>query len=251
MGAEGRGKSEGFGTRRSQSKMRFNERWLSEVSMEIKRTIGGAFGYVYAYRTQFAKALVLPVTVIVALGAIPRHDLGVALVLVLTAVRLLVYSILAITTHRMILLGPQAVAEWGVYLPQKREFYFMLVSIGMGLTMVPFGVLTLIPVIGLVVAVIGMVYTLARLSLVFPAIATDRRWSFADSWKATQSHQVLMIVVVGIFPFILSVPGQLLSHIPHTRLAVNVLSAFTMIFIVAALSVAFQVITGQRGESTD
>ena len=76
-----------------------------------------------------------------------------------------------------------------------------------------------------------------------------QNWSFLDSWKVTQNHQILMMVVVAIFPFVISIPEKLLSHAPHIDLLVNLLSAVTMVFVVAALSVAFQVITKKGDES--
>lgn len=217
--------------------------------MDIKRTIWGAFGYVYEYRKPFAKALVVPVSILVALGSIPIQEPGSELMVLLTIVPLFLYSVLAITTHRIILLGPEAVSEWGVYVPRRRELYFVLYSIGFVFVMIPFGFFALIPTIGWVIAVLAIIYMAARLSLVFPAIATDQGWSFSDSWKATKNRQILMVVVVAIFPFVISIPEELLSYVPYSGVLVNLLSACAMVFVVAALSVAFQVITETGGES--
>lgn len=211
--------------------------------MNIKRTIFGAFGYVYEYRKEFAKALFIPIVILAGLGTITIEDPSSALMVMLTIIPLFIYTVLAITTHRIILLGPASVSEWGVYVPRKRELYFVLYSIGFGLMMIPFGFLAVIPTIGWIMAVMAIIYMMARLSLVFPAIATDLGWSFSDSWKATKNHQILMMIVVAIFPFVISIPENLLSHVPYTGLFVNLLSGLTMVFVVAALSVAFQVIT--------
>ena len=167
---------------------------------------------------------------------------------VLTIVPFFLYAVLAITTHRIILLGPESISEWGVYVPRKREFYFVLYSIGLGLLMIPFGFLALIPTVGWFIAALAIIYMMARLSLVFPAIATDQGWTFSDSWKATRNHQILMMVVVAIFPFVISIPEQLLSHVPYIGVFVSLLSACSMVFVVAALSVAFQVIAESEGE---
>ena len=217
--------------------------------MSIKRTILGAFGYVYEYRETFAKALLIPIIILIALETIPFPEVGLTPTILLAITSLFIYTILAITTHRIILLGPKSVPEWGMYFPQKRELNFILYSIALVLCMIPFGFLFLVPNIGWAIAIIGIVYISARLSLVFPAIATDQSWSFSDSWKATQSHQVLMMIVVAIFPFVISVPEYLLSELPYVEVLVSLLSAFTMVFVVAALSVAFQVITENSDES--
>jgi len=217
--------------------------------MYIKRTICGAFGYVYEYRKPFAKALLVPISILVLLGAIPIQEASSALMVLLNIVPLFIYTVLAIITHRIILLGPESVSEWGLYVPGKREFYFVLYSIGFGLLMIPLGFFALIPAIGWALAVLATIYTMARLFLVFPAIATDQGWSFSDSWTATKNHQVLMMVVVAIFPFVIGIPEQVLNHVPYAGAFVNLLSAFTMVFVVAALSVAFQVITESGGKS--
>ena len=218
--------------------------------MEIKRIILATFGYVYEYRKHLAKALLFPVVIIVALGAIPIHETGLALVAFQAIFSLIIASVLAITTHRIILLGPNYVSEWGVYIPGKREFYFVLYSVGLGiLMMIPLMVFSLIPIVGWFITIVATLYIMARLSLVFPAIATDQSWSFADSWNATKYHQVPMMVVVAIFPLVISIPGLLLSYVPYVGLLIDLLSAFTVILVIAALSVAFQVIKENGGKS--
>ena len=160
----------------------------------------------------------------------------------LSFISFMVYIILEITVHRIILLGPQSVSEWGVYMPGRREFDFLMYSIGISLCMIPFIFLSLIPDIGFVISSISMVYMMGRLSLVLPAIATDRGWSFSDSWKATKHHQILMMIVVGLFPFLISIPERMLDYIPYSGLLSSLLSAITLVLVVSALSVAFQVI---------
>ncbi|MEW8442241.1 MAG: hypothetical protein AB2689_29195 [Candidatus Thiodiazotropha taylori] len=215
--------------------------------MDIKRTIWGAFAYVYEHRRPFAKALSIPVFMLVLFGVLVVEVTNSVVLILLVIVPWYIYTLLAITTHRIILLGPGSVSEWGIYVPRKREFDFFFYTIALSIMMIPFGFLSLIPTIGWIITLLVIIYMMARLSLIFPAIATDQRWSFSDSWKATENHQVLMMVVVAILPFVISIPEQLLSNLPYAGLFVNLLSAFTMVFVVAALSVAFQVITERSG----
>ena len=216
--------------------------------MNIKRTLLGAFAYIYQYRKPFSKALLLPVVFLVVIELMPVHESDTGSIFLLRFLSFLIYIVLAISTHRIILLGPQSVSEWGVYMPGKREFTFFMYSIGIGLLMIPFSFLSFIPYMGFLVAGISMAYMMGRLSLILPAIATDREWSFSDSWKATRNHQVLMMVVVGLFPFIISIPELLLSYIPYSGLLVSLLSAITLILVISALSVAFQVIAENPAE---
>ncbi len=216
--------------------------------MKIKQTILGAFGYVIEYRKSFAKALLIPVAVLAVLGSVPVSISGLSSLILYKILMLLPYVLLAINTHRIILLGPDSVSEWGINMPQKREVYFIIYSFGIGLCATLFNLFIFMPKIGFLLSIAAVIYLLARLSLVFPAIATDRYWTFFDSWKATRGHQILMLVVVAIFPMVIGIPGILLSRIPYMWIFVNVLSAVTMVFVVAALSVAFQVITQEAAE---
>ncbi len=186
----------------------------------------------------------MPFVLLLLLGYLAGPEMGGGLMVLLSLLYLVVYAVIAVITHRVILLGPESVAEWGLSLPQKREFDFILYSIGLGLCMIPVGLFAMIiPVVGVVVSVLVMLYLIARLSLVFPAIATDQDWSFSDSWKATKKHQPLMIVVIVVVPLVVAIPEQLLSLIPYLGFLAVLLSVFTMVYIVAALSVAFQIIT--------
>ncbi len=218
-------------------------------TMYIRRTILGAFGYVFEYRKQFTKALFIPIAVLVLLDVIPIQESEITKIIILFVLPMVIYMVLAITTHRIILLGPQSVPVFGIYIPRKRELLFALYSIAVVSVIMPLVFFILIPTIGYYIALIASLYIIGRLSLVFPAIATDQRWTLYDSWKATHGHQVLMIIVVTIFPFVIGFPEQLLSKIPYISVLVSILSAVTMVFVVAALSVAFQVITEESNES--
>lgn len=81
--------------------------------MAIKRTIAGAPGYLYEFRAPFGKALFIPIIILVALENIPIQKYGPRLLIPLNILALYVYTVLAIITHRIILLGPESVFDWG------------------------------------------------------------------------------------------------------------------------------------------
>ena len=221
---------------------------MSLINIAIKdmqRTVTGAFAYVYEYRKYFAKSLVIPITALVTLESIPIQGGLSVQVLVHAVMPFFFYIILAITTHRIILLGPESVSEWGLYVPKLRELYFFLTSVGVGLILAPLGFFSIIPNVGWLITLTVSCYLLARLSLVFPAIATDQEWTLSESWKVTKNHQVHMLSVVAIFPFVISIPEMLLNNVPYMNVFTNLLSAFTTVFVVAALSVAFKIITSK------
>jgi hypothetical protein len=222
------------------------------VFVFIWKILSGAFESVYVYRVQLGKSLVFPLLVMAAIGLYEPDYESVSWSIFIAAilVEILIYTVIAITTHRIILMGPSSVPEWGIIKPSNRELIFFLYTFGIGFILSPLGILSLIPVIGVYVAFFTISYVIGRLSLVFPAIATDHGWTFSDSWKATESYQVQMMVVVVGFPFVMGVSEEyLLSFLPYSTVLVNVFSAFTLVFVVAALSVAFQVIIRERNES--
>jgi len=211
--------------------------------MTIKTTIWGAFGYVYLYRSQLTQTLFIPIALLIAFDFVAIGNTSVPLFYLLNILPIILYVLIAITTHRILLLGPESVSKWGVSMPGKRELFFILYSIGLAICLAPIGFLTLIPYIGGALSFVTMFYIAARVSLVFPAIATDRGWSFLDSWQATRHHQVLMLVVVAVFPLAIGIPEMLLSNIPYITPVLSLIAAMTMVLTIAALSVAFQIIT--------
>ena len=115
--------------------------------MLIRKILAGAFGYIYEYKTQLSKTLFIPLFIIAAIGLYesdPESFNWPIFVSAFTA-EILISTIIAITTHRIILLGPSSVPEWGLFKLTKREFIFLLYSIGIGLIMFPIVFFTFIP----------------------------------------------------------------------------------------------------------
>ena len=192
--------------------------------MDIRKVLIGAFGYVYEYKVELTKALLFPFIIMILLGLYePESEtINWSYYFVTALGSIFMYVVIAITTHRIILLGPSSVSQWGLYTPTKRELYFLLYGIGIAIIMMPLGLLALIPVIGFPLSVLLFTYVLGRLSLVFPAIAIDRDWTFTDSWNATKHHQITMMIVVVVFPFVIELPEKLLSNLPYTSIFVNI-----------------------------
>lgn len=95
--------------------------------MNIKRIIWGAFGYVYLFRIAFIKALFIPITTLIILESISTDQSELKSEIPLIILSTFIYIVVAITTHRIILLGPNSIPEWGIYIPRKREIYFAFI----------------------------------------------------------------------------------------------------------------------------
>lgn len=211
--------------------------------MEFKKVVAGAFVYVAKYRKVLAKALAIPFGFYLLIDLSTLLDFPPAMGWILAAVGIGVQTIFAITTHRVVLLGPGSVSPWGITSWTKRETFFVLHVIGLALLMIPIGIIGFVPVIGILVALFLLCWITGRLSLVFPGIAVDKGVSFKASWEMTRNHQMLMFMVVILFPALLAIPAFILNFIPHTFLLTSLLSTFVIVFQVAALSMAYQLIS--------
>ncbi|MBQ0759244.1 MAG: hypothetical protein KBT72_06290 [Zhongshania sp.] len=213
--------------------------------MEFKKIIAGAFVYVAKYRQVLLKALAIPFGIYLLIDALALLDLHPLLRWVFTALGIGVQAIFAITTHRVVLLGPSSVSTWGITSWTKRETAFVLHILGLSLLMIPFGLVGIVPVVGAVVALFLICWVTGRLSLVFPGIAVDKGVSFKESWEMTENYQILMFLVVILFPVLLAIPVIVLNFIPYTFLLASFISTVVVVFQVAALSMAYQLISNE------
>lgn len=144
----------------------------------------------------------------------------------------------AIACHRLVLLGPPE--RPFAFSLGRRELKFILVSILlgliftiiMGITMLVL-VFVLIPLLGPAVevfsgdtpseaamaawgiflagffSILPAYYVLARCSMVLPAIAVgDEGFEIQDSWHMTKDNQWQVFVIVAVYPFIMSIIGE-------------------------------------------
>lgn len=211
--------------------------------MEFKKILFGSFYTVYNFRGHLARALLLPFTLLVVIQATAFLDTPAYMDWILSPIAWAIYAIFAITTHRMVILGPESVPKWGITSWSKRETYFILHAVGVGLLLLPLAVLVVIPVVGPVIAVAIYLWLLGRLSLVFPGIAVGKGVTFKLSWELTSNYQIPMLLVILVPPLILTIPTLVLGLAPYGWFISSVFSCFIIVFEVAALSLAYQAIT--------
>lgn len=154
---------------------------------------------------------------------------------------------IAITTHRVAILGAQSVPKFGSFIFGFREFKILLFTIlFFTIILVPVFLLILIPVIGGILAILVAIILSSRLSLIFPAIACDENFGIYDSWRTTKKHNILVIVMAIIFPilfsFIVSIVYSLVIEFliklisPHFSILYSILNIFITVFCVSAIS---------------
>ena len=218
---------------------------MGQQKDNIYNTVSIALMYLKKYRLEYVRALCIPaILVSAALSIIPENSedmSGIHYFLIFFMI--FVYSFwIVIVTHRITLLGPESVNKWGIYIPGKRELYFILNILGFCLIAIPLVFLAIIPTIGHLISYVAICYLIARISLVFPAIATDTKYSLKTAWKATKDHQLYLIVIFLVLPFVLNLPLELIALIPNSEFLILFLNVIINVFAIVMLSIAFKTI---------
>lgn len=157
---------------------------------------------------------------------------------------------IAITTHRVIILGEDSVPKFGSPIFGLREFKFLFKSILFAIILVLFSFsISLIPNVGVFIIPLILILLISRLSLVFPAVASDEKLSFLQSWEYTKNFKLLTILMIILFPLIFSfVIGFVYTFAiefliklvsPHLIVLYSILNVFIMVFTISALSTVY------------
>lgn len=217
--------------------------------MSPKLVLAGALIFVWEQKKVFAKALLLPFLLYLAIDLVINFSPASNWLLALSPISLAIHTIVAITTHRLILLGPESVPEWGIKSWTKRETFFLLHLVLVGSMIIPLALLQLIPILGGIAAIGIYCWLLGRVSLVFPGIAVDKGYTIPYSWAATENFQKEMVVIVILFPITIGLPTAILSLLPYTSILVSAVSLLLNVFTIAALSLAYREILRSANES--
>lgn len=211
--------------------------------------------------TALFKALLLPflfIAVATIIGSLIPHVIAYIVVMIFIFMQVV---IIAVTTHRIILLGAESVPTWGMYKFTFREYYFAAHAVGIFLMF--FALMQLIPSIianyqlasiagwmmGLCVSILALaliLWFIGRLALVFPGIAINQGISFRMSWELTEKHQQRMFMTIAVLPFVLAITIGLLNAILSFIPVLNILTIFLpfleVVIVIAMLSVSYRYI---------
>jgi hypothetical protein len=222
---------------------------MKDIFNKFKYVVSGSIRYVWKLKVILTRALLIPFGFYIALDLYDEDNSNSVVSIIIFVISLSVHTLFAITTHRIILLGPDSVSKWGIQKWTKRETMFALHVLGLGLIVMPIYVLSFVPVIGWLIAFSLIFWFVGRFSLVFPAIAIDQGFSYKHSWQLTKKHQLLMMLIVIFFPLALTLPAIIIGAIPYTFLLTSILSTLSTVFTVAALSVTYKEICIEMYES--
>lgn len=212
--------------------------------MAFRKVLAATFYYLYQYRRPVCKALLLPCLGLIALDmAVPEEGGGLWGLLLMAS--LIIQVLVAVNLHRIVLLGPDSVPALGIGGWGHREWWYLARVFGLFFIVMPLLLLAVIPYIGPLLALGGIILVAGRLGLVFPALAIDRPLTFTASWHLTARHPGLMVLAVIVIPALLT---ALLTLIPHIPVISTVLSLLMVAIQIALLSMVYQLIMDESNQ---
>lgn len=160
---------------------------------------------------------------------------------------------IAVTTHRVAILGIDKVPIFGSAIFGLREFKMLFKILQYSIIVaLPLVLISFIPNFGIFLAVFFALILLSRLSLVFPASACDEKFGFLSAWRATKRYKLLTFTMVIIYPLVFSLMVGFVYTLaiefliklisPNLSFLYSILDVFITVFCVSALSSVYKLI---------
>lgn len=174
------------------------------------------------------------------------------------------YTFFAVTCHRLVLMGENAVPRFGLMAFTKRERRFLLLLVAIyvlymlamlvGGTLFGSIVFKLLPdseapqyagAFFTWMSFVVMGFALARLGIVLPATAVGKERDLKWAWRATRGNTLRMFFVVGLIPYALSYLTTLMDFGSGSVASFFYTFSYFVLLIVeiAALSLSYQALT--------
>lgn len=243
--------------------------------LSIPRVLSDTLRIPAQHWREFLKPLALPVIAISVLTLgwqLTRNQMPAVVGWAMFALHGLLFTVLAVACHRLVLLGPTAstlspALRWGA---RETRFLLRLLVLGvlysviqLAVTLVVLNFLTLSFRVmsrqpgsagmdvgwlrpGEYLALLISTSFLARLSLALPATALDVPTSFREAWRLSAGNGWRLLVIVGVFPWLLSCGLDLLYRDGATLAESAVLILFSVLVStlgIIALSLSYQDLT--------
>ncbi|MBC3766161.1 hypothetical protein [Neptunicella marina] len=218
---------------------------FSSISLE-------AIQRVHTNRKRMVQALIFPFIALVVVDLLQGLEPKGAMAMALNILGMLINTLFAVTTHRIILIGDHAVPPFGLSRWTKRETSFLLHTLAFALIFMPFVLVGMFATSGFWVLIPGLIcisWLAARLSLVFPAIAIeDENAGFKLAWELSRGKTGFMLAVVFLLPVISIVISYPLLILPGTDAIASMLGTIILVYEVAILSLAYESLSQKHSE---
>jgi len=197
------------------------------------------------------RVLLIPIIILLVLKfeVLPNAN-GKVLVRTLAFFYMIVYAFALMSVFRILIIGPQAIPQWGSYKLSKSSVYFVLyiVCLFIVLYLISYGIYSSLPYpISWVIFSIIKIYLLARVMLVFPAITVNAYFSFTSSWRRTKNHQTLMLLTAFIVVFLREFSKFIANQFLFETVFFNfMIEIATWVLILALLSETFKLVEMQN-----
>ncbi len=222
--------------------------------MDARDIILESMARTWLYRYTLVRALAVPFGLYLLFVVVDEiNEAGVGDFLLCLGM-LAAHTMFAVSTHRVVLLGPGSVPEltWPVWSMRELRFagYILLITLTFVLPLmlgVSIAMLGDTPILFVIVVPIALLWcwVFVRFALVFPGTALEHQITLRRSWEATQPYQFTLLAVLIAYPFIFSILEWAFSHIPLLGYATFILATCTNVLTIAALSVAYRQISEQ------
>lgn len=208
--------------------------------MEFFLILQDALTSVNRVKGVLARALVFHSLVFMFLEAATYTELPTTVEWILAAISSYIYVLIAITTHRVLLLGPNAVPAYGIIGFSMRELRYVMYIIGLSLLVFPAVIFAYIPFVGIALYLAFYVWIWGRSALVFPGAALNDDFALHNSWEVTRGYNFMMIMVVVVYPIILTIPAYFIDDLPYGSFINVFIYMITTVLEVSALSMAYK-----------
>lgn len=235
--------------------------------------VRAAFQFVWDKKARLLRALAVPVVLMFVADHAFTFAKDDFMQLIPHFFQTLIFILFAITCHRLALLGDQDVPDYGMLTWTKREWQYLgWVLVIMVICMLISFVTTSLIASSIIknveagarvesfqftrslfyLAFIPVMYILCRLSVLYPAIALDQEVSARWAWQLTAHNGWRMTLIVGLLPWVLYIPINLLLR-ENATLVENTIAellGFVLLAVeVIALSFSYQHLAQAEAEA--
>lgn len=242
-----------------------------QTKLPVIQILRDSFAVPFQNRQPLTKALALTGVLMFLLEfSASQGLLGTSLIssLVFLLSKVALFVLFAITCHRNILLPGKSTPTFGMLEWNRREWkyigwaviaYFYLYLMFAFAAFFSSSVGSFVPSMGglsytviyMFIASSGM-YFFARLSLLFPAVATDHKTGWDWVLDLTEGNGWRLVVIIGIFPIVLAVLPGLFANVHVAVDALLLLFSIVLLVVeITALSLSFRHLTASSDLDTE